>query len=72
MSFEIARSGIDKFGKKMMPHEPDSIKFGVYQSNEEYNLGASNESPMKGLDKNRASPIKFMKHDRSESGLGKY
>ena len=30
MSFEIARSGIDKFGKKMMPHEPDSIKFGAY------------------------------------------
>lgn len=30
MSFEIAKTGIDKFGKKMMPKEPDSIKFGLY------------------------------------------
>jgi hypothetical protein len=58
----------------MMPHEPDSIKFGAYQASEEYNLGNSNESPTKGIEnKNKDSPSrKFLKNDRSESGLGKY
>jgi hypothetical protein len=58
----------------MMPHEPDSIKFGAYQASEEYNLGNSNESPTKGIEnKNNDSPSrKFLKNDRSESGLGKY